>query len=174
MKEKTIVFNCKLCGKPFLQTNKHNMNLHMAKHEKIKMKEAMNIEHENEQDVVVTCKDKKSHAGCEEKKVDSVVKRFEERKKDSQVTQGEEKKKDIGVKVYDKKNKDADITCCEEKKTYSKTTECEEKKINRIARMPNVQSVGRVFCICLPIRIIFCIVEGMATIVKHVEIHSKI
>ena len=31
----------------------------MAKHEKIKMKEAMNIKHENEQDVVLACKDKK-------------------------------------------------------------------------------------------------------------------
>ena len=76
--------------------------------------------------------------------------------------------------MYDKKNKDADITCCEEKKTYSKTTGCEERKIDRIARTPNVQSVGRVCCTCLPIGIIFCIVEGMGTIVKHVEIHSKI
>ena len=105
------------------------MNFHVAKHEKIKMKEAMNIKHENEQDVVVTCKDKKSHAGCEEKKVDNGVKRFEEKKRDSQVTQGEEKERDIGIKVYDKKNKDADVTCCEEKKTNSKTTGCEERKL---------------------------------------------
>ena len=35
------------------------MNLHVAKHEKIKMKKAMNIKHENEQDVVVTCKVRK-------------------------------------------------------------------------------------------------------------------
>ena len=92
MKKKTINFDCKLCGKTFLQANKHNMNLQVAKHEKIKMKKAMNIKHENEQDVVVTCKDKKSHAGCVEKKVDRRVKSFEEKKRDSQVTQGEEKK----------------------------------------------------------------------------------
>ena len=42
-----------------LQTNKCNMDLNMAKLEKIKMKEAMNIKHENKQDIVVTCKDKK-------------------------------------------------------------------------------------------------------------------
>ena len=39
----------------------------MAKHEKIEMKEAMNMKHENKQDIVVTCKDKKSLARCEEK-----------------------------------------------------------------------------------------------------------
>ena len=34
-----------------------------GKHEKkLKMKEAMKIEHEKEQDIVVICKDKKSHA----------------------------------------------------------------------------------------------------------------
>ena len=84
------------------------------------------------------------------------------------------KKKDIGVKVYDKKNKDADVTCCEEKKTNSKTTGCEEKKIDRIARSPKCAKCGKGFFTCLPIGIIFCIVEGMGTIVKYVEIHLKI
>ena len=39
-----------------------------------------------------------------------------------------------------------------------------------------MQSVGRFFCTCLPIGIIFCIVEGMGIIVKHVgiSVHIKI
>ena len=90
-------------------TNQTNVSRHLQKHQlqkeeklnqkkkrkdekKIIMKEAMKTKHENKQDIVVTCKDKKSPAGCEEKQIDSRVKMFEEKKRDSQVTQGEEKK----------------------------------------------------------------------------------